>query len=472
MITLVPVLAAAALVTIAPPPDAPSLPRETIKKVWDENTLALVEKLAGFGTRHTLSAADEAGIASGRGIGAARVWIKKMLEEYARGEGMGNTDKAKAAMAGEPRLTVAFESFDAPKSTRLPEGGTLVNVVATLPGAMPESAKRRVYIVGHYDSRNADAMDAAGDAPGANDDASGVAAAMEAARVLAGVKLDSTVVFLLTAGEEQGLLGAQYHAAQAAARARENGETIIAVLNNDIVGDPRDHKGTGRSYSVRVFSEGLPRNPTAEQLAKIRATSGESDSPSRQLARFVEEIGSLYEGQVVTTALVFRQDRFLRGGDHIAFNDNGFPAVRFTTMRENYDRQHANVTTKDGAPYGDIARYIDSTYLGRVTRLNVAAAIHLANAPSTPANVRIVTAELGNPTTLRWQASPEGDVAGYEVVYRNTIEPMWTGGEVVDVGNVTEITLDKSKDDLFFGVRAYDHEGYRSVVGFAGAAKE
>lgn len=472
MITLAPAIIAAAFMSIAPPPEAPSLPRQTIKKVWDENTLALVEKLAGFGTRHTLSAADEAGIASGRGIGAARAWIKATLEQYARGEGMGNADKAGDAAPVEPRLTVAFESFEAPKSTRLPEGGTLVNIVAMLPGTMAggagDAAKRRVYIVGHYDSRNADAMDVKGDAPGANDDASGVAAAMEAARVLAGVKLDTTVVFLLTAGEEQGLLGAQYHAAQAAAR----GEKITAVLNNDIVGDPRDHKGTGRSYSLRVFSEGLPRNPTAEQLAKIRATSGESDSPSRQLARFVEEIGSLYEGQVVTTALVFRQDRFLRGGDHIAFNDNGFPAVRFTTMRENYDRQHANVTTKDGAPYGDIARYIDSTYLGRVTRLNVAAAIHLANAPSTPANVRIVTAELGNPTTIRWEASPESDVAGYEVVYRNTIEPMWTGGEVVDVGNVTEITLDKNKDDLFFGVRAYDREGYRSVVGFAGAAKE
>lgn len=440
----------ASLTAASPPPPPAHLQAEVLKLVEEGRLRQSVEKLSEFGTRHTLS--DTA--SPTRGIGAARNWLRSELEGYA---------------GTPPRLSVGFEEFDAPKSRRLPQGGRIVNVVATIPGRQKESADRRYYIVAHYDSRNTDPLDAEGDAPGANDNASGTAVALECTRVLAGLELDSTVVVLLTAGEEQGLLGAQYHAAQAAAR----GENILGVLNNDIVGDPTDPavKG-GRFYTVRVFSEGLPRNPTAEQLTTIRATAAESDSSSRQLARFVEFVGAQHGTALPQIGLVFRQDRFLRGGDHISFNDNGFPAVRFSVYREHYDRQHVNVTTQGSLPYGDLPRYTDAAYMAGVARLNLAVLINLANAPRPPANARIVNSELGNDTLLRWSPSPEPDVIGYEVVYRATTDSTWSEEQVRDVGRATEVTLKINKDDHFFGVRAYDRQGYRSPVSFAGTAKE
>lgn len=439
-----------ALALTAPPPPPAHLQADAIGKVEDARIRASVEKLAGFGTRHTLSDTTSAT----RGIGAARNWLKAELESY----------------AGNPaRLTAAFEEFEAPKSTRLPDGAHVVNVLATIPGKQKESADRRYYITAHYDSRNTDPMDAAGDAPGANDNASGSAVALECARVLSTLELDSTVVILLTAGEEQGLIGAHYHAAQAAARK----DNILGVLNNDIVGDPTDpNVQGGQFFTVRVFSEGLPRNPSAAQIASIRATSSESDSPSRQLARFVEFVGAQHENNLAQVGLVFRQDRFLRGGDHIAFNDNGFPAVRFSVFREHYDRQHVNVTTRDSLPYGDVPRYTDAAFMGRVARLNIATIINLANAPRPPADARIVNSELGNDTLLRWSPSPEPDVVGYEVVYRPTIDSTWNTETVRDVGAATEVRLKINKDDHFFGIRAYDRNGYRSPVTFAGTAKE
>jgi hypothetical protein len=445
---LTPILA---LALSSPPPPPVDPQTAAIALVQDARLSADVQKLASFGTRHTLS--DTA--SPDRGIGAARDWIKAELE--------------KCAGAETPRLTVAFEEFDAPKSLRLPAGGRIVNVLATLPGSMKEAADRRYYIVAHYDSRNGDPMDAAGDAPGANDNASGTAVVLECARVLSTLGLDSAVVFLLTAGEEQGLIGASYHAAQAAGR----GEKIMGVLNNDIVGDPSDpYNATNRFYAVRIFSEGIPRNPSAAALASIRLSASESDSPSRQLARFVESVGAQHENILPNTLLVFRPDRFLRGGDHLAFNDNGFAAVRFTVLREHFDRQHVNVETKDTLPYGDLPRYTDSSYMARIAKLNLATIMNLANAPRPPADVRIVSKDLGNETLLRWTASPEPDVIGYEVLYRPTSETAWPGELVRDAGRATELTLKISKDDHFFGVRAYDRKGYRSPVAFAGTAKE
>lgn len=316
-------------------------------------------------------------------------------------------------------------------------------------------------------------MDPECDAPGANDDGSGTAAVMEAARVLAGQRLDATLVFLCTAGEEQGLIGAKYHADQAAAR----GEHIAAVLNNDIVGDPRGPGGdpaTAARDRIRLFSEGLPRNPSATDLAKIRSLAAESDSPSRELARFIAEVANS-EGTAVRPMLVFRLDRFLRGGDHSAFNDAGFAAVRFCEVHEDYKRQHQNVRQEpgpDGKPVrmGDLPEFVDEEYLAEVTRLNVTALVHLANAPSPPADARVITAQLSYDTTLRWSASPEPDVAGYEVVWRDTTSPTWQG--VQDVGNATEATINQSKDNCFFGVRAYDKDGFRSPVAFPAAARE
>lgn len=438
----------------------PPLPKELAARVSPDAIYSYVTTLVSFGTRNTLSATDDPAC----GIGAARTYIRDTLRDFA-------SVMPRGAYGAGGEMVVSFESFIQPPTPngRIPEPTELVNVVAIIPGTL--SPERRYYVVGHYDSRNSDGLDRIGDAPGANDDASGTAVVMELARIIAEHgPLESTVVFLATAGEEQGLLGAKYHAAQAAAR----GEKILGVLNNDMVGDPSAPDGVpptpGARHLVRVFSEGIPRSAAdARALAEVRALSAESDSPSRQLARYIAEIGNLYD-LPVKPKLVFRPDRFLRGGDHSAFNEAGFPAVRFTELDENYSRQHQNVTEKDGKPYGDVPEYVDKAYLADVARLNLAAIVSLANAPSPPPRARLLVKELTHTCTIRWDPSPEPDVAGYEIVWRDTTDPMWIHAK--DVGNVTEYTLDMNKDDWFFGVRAYDKDGYRSPVSFPAAAQE
>lgn len=427
-------------------------PAAAMSRVNPDRALASVDRLASFGTRHTLSVTD----GPVRGIGAARNWLKSEF----------------AACAG---VDASLEGFDVPKMPRLPEGARVVNVVGVLPGSMPEAAERRYYVVGHYDTINSDRADAIGDAPGANDDASGTAVVLECARALAGMKLDATVVFLCTAGEEQGLVGAKYHADSA----RGRGELILGVLSNDIVGDAsipfipaeaigKDNPGTVSADTfVRIFSEGVPRLASAEEMARIRQLGAESDSLSRQIARFVVAVAEK-EQTAIRPKMVFRPDRFLRGGDHSAFNEAGFPAVRFTVPTEDYSRQHVNVTEKDGKPYGDLAKFVSGTYVAEVARLNAATLVHLANAPRPPGNVRVVTAALETSTTLRWERSPEPDTAGYELVWRETTSPDWQYSK--DVGDVIEFRTAASKDNVFFGVRAYDKDGYRSPVAFAGAA--
>jgi Zn-dependent M28 family amino/carboxypeptidase len=412
-------------------------------------------KLASFGTRHSLSDATSLT----RGIGAARTWMKQEFESYNSPDNAG-------------KLQVSFEEFEPPVTGRVSKPTRFVNVVAVLPGTMPEAAVRRYYVVGHYDSMPSDVMDPNSDAPGANDDASGTTAVMAIARAMAKRPCESTIVFLCTAGEEQSLLGAKYHADQAAQRK----EDIRAVLSNDIVGDsmgPGGDPAKATPTLIRVFSESIPRNPSAERLASIRSLSSESDSTSRQLARYIAEVADK-ENTTVRPMLVFRQDRFLRGGDHSAFNDAGFTAVRFTEVHEDYRHQHQTprIEKVDGkdVQYGDLPEFVDHEYLTNVARLNAAALVHLANAPSTPAKVRVITAKLEYWTTLRWDKSPEPDVAGYEVVWRETTSPTWQ--HTKDVGPATEVTIQESKDNYFFGVRAYDKNGYRSPVAFAGAARE
>lgn len=411
-----------------------------MERITPESVRHSVEMLVSFGTRHTMSDAKS----ETRGIGAARRWIRDEL----------------ASIEPKGRLEVFDESFETPKGPRVDVPTELVNVIAVLPGSMPEATNRRYYVVGHYDSRASDQMDREADAPGANDDASGVAVVIECARALVHERLDATIVFLATPGEEQGLLGAHYRASQAKA----DGEDIRAVLNNDIVGDPMGEPGL-----IRVFSEGIPRNAGAAELAQIRGLAAESDGGSRQIARYLEDVARI-ESCDVRPMMVFRPDRFLRGGDHSAFNERGFSAVRFTAVHEDYDRQHQDVRVEAEKRFGDTPEHVDAAYLAGVARLNAAALLHLANAPSTPGSVRIVTAQLERATTLRWSVSPEPDVAGYEVVWRDTTEARWTNSK--DVGIVTEITLPLNKDNVFIGVRAYDRDGYRSPVGFAGAARE
>ncbi len=403
----------------------------TVGAVDAARAIGVVRKLTSFGTRHTLS--DTA--SATRGIGAARRWLKEELE----------------------RSTALQVSFDAhtldADGARVPSAIELVNVVAVLPGAMPEARARRYYVVGHFDSRVNDVMDATSDAPGANDDASGVAVVLEAARVMASHRYDATLVFLATAGEEQGLYGAKLHAKAARAASLD----VRAVLNDDIVGDPSGPSGARHTGAIRLFSEGIP---AAADVAEIRKLAAESDSPSRELARYVADVAAQHALAVQPT-LIFRADRFLRGGDHTAFNEVGYPAVRFTTVEETYARQHTPA---------DLPGAVDPAYLANVARVNIAALAHLANAPRPPDAARIVTAELGNDVVLRWSACPEPDVAGYEIVWRSTTGATWTHAK--DVGTVLEVRLPMSKDDYFYGVRAYDRDGYVSPVAFAKAAQK
>ncbi len=422
---------------------------ELVERVTDDiraaRVLETVEGLALFGTRHTASSTDS----EERGIGAARRYLLSELEAYGG------------------RLVAAFD----PHPVTLRGGGEVevVNVVGYLPGAMPAAAARHYYVVGHYDSRASNGGDAQSDAPGANDDASGVAVVMELARVLANERLDASIVFLATAGEEQGLLGATAHVETVLADDAPGGaRDIRGVLNNDIVGDPNGPSyadGTPRVARdvIRVFSEGIPSGLSESEVANVRRLSSENDSPSRQLARHIADVAE-HHSLAVRPRLIQRPDRFLRGGDHTPFNRRGIPAVRFTEVFENYAHQHQDVREEDGVIFGDLPEFVDGDYLADVARLNAAALIHLANAPSSPPNTRVIVSSLTIDTTLRWDASPEPDVAGYEVLWRETTDATWT--HALDVGEALEATLELSKDNWAFGVRAYDAGGYRSPVSF------
>lgn len=429
---------------LAGPPERPAEVDALVGDVSEGSLRATIDTLVTFGTRHTMSdtASDE------RGIGAARRWLRGQLQSIADASGRGD-------------ITVELMRHAQPPSRRRPEGVEVVNVVMTIPGSMPEAAARRYVVLGHYDSRNASGGDSEGAAPGANDDGSGTALVLELARVFAARRCDATVVFLMTAGEEQGLFGANWFARTAI----DEGWDIRAALSNDIMGDPTGPGGRYTPATVRVFSEAIPSAASPTDLNTIRRLGSENDSSSRQLARYIADIAQRHD-TTVKPWIIYRTDRFLRGGDHSAFNDQGFAAVRFTEVHENYDRQHQNVRMIDGKPYGDVAEFVDETYLANVTRLNGAALYTLANAPSAPSNTGMLVQGLSIDTTLRWDPSPEPDVTGYEVVYRDTSSSAWQ--HVIDVGDVTEHVVDKSKDNWFFGVRAYDEHGYRSPVSFAG----
>ncbi len=419
-----------------------------IQAVSPEHLRATIDRLVGFGTRHTLSDTKS----DDRGIGAARRWLRDELQSIA--DSSGRTD-----------ITVELMRHKQLPSRRVPNEIEIVNVVMIIPGQMPEAKDRMYVVLGHYDSRNGDGMDAEGEAPGADDDGSGTAAVLELARVFSTRSCDSTTVFLMTAGEEQGLYGATWFTKTAVT----NNWNIQGALSNDIIGDPKGPDGRFDNKRVRVFSEALPRNATDEQKQMISRLGGENDSPSRQLARYIDDVAKRYN-TTVKPWLINRADRFLRGGDHTSFNREGFTAVRFTELYESYDRQHQNVREIDGRPYGDVAEFVDEHYLADVARLNGAVLYNLANSPSIPSKVRLITSGLANSTTIRWESSPEPDVAGYEVVYRDTTSHLWDN--VIDVGNINEYVTALSKDNWFFGVRAYDKDGHRSLVMFAGAGRE
>jgi hypothetical protein len=409
-------------------------------QVSAERIRADIEKLVSFHTRVTLSAQDQASIAMGRGIGAAREWIKSEFERYSRECG--------------GCLEVKADSFTEAPAERIPKPTEITNVYAVLKGTDPENAKRIVLVTGHYDSRNSDTLDIEKAAPGANDDASGTAVSLECARVLSQLKFPATIIFLTVAGEEQGLNGSRHFAKSA----KDQGWNVEAVLNNDIVGGDKSRE-QDRTV-VRVFSEGLPAAASERDIRRIRGLGGENDSASRQLARYVTEVGSSYEVGV-KPVMIFRLDRYLRGGDHFSFNQQGFAAVRFTEWREDFHHQHQDVRTENGVEYGDLPKFVDFEYVGRVARLNAATLAALASAPAPPANVRFETKHLENDSTLTWEAAPGGLATEYEVLWRATTSPEWE--HVQNVGQVVRATLKISKDNVIFAVRTIDKDGRRSL---------
>ncbi len=423
-----------------PPDTADVRIARALQDISAERIRATVEKLVSFHTRQTLSAQDDAAIAEGRGIGAAREWIKAEFERYSK------------ACGG--CLEVKSDSFTEAAAGRIPAPTQITNVYAVLKGTDPQSAKRIVLVTGHYDSRNSAELDASGDAPGANDDASGTAVSLECARVLSQQKFPATILFLTVAGEEQGLNGSSHFAQMA----KQQGWDLEAVLNNDIVGG--DQSAGQDSSVVRVFSEGLPQAATEAQMRRIRALGGENDSPSRELARYIAEVARTYRTGV-EPRMIFRLDRYLRGGDHSAFNQKGFAAVRFTEFREDYNHQHQDVRTDKGMEYGDLAKFMNFEYVANVARLNAATLASLASGPAPPVEVRLVTKNLENDSTLTWESSPGGLATGYEVVSRATSSPTWES--VFAVGQANRATLKLSKDNVIFAVRAVDAQGHRSL---------
>ena len=410
------------------------------REVSPQRIESSIRTLVSFGTRNTLSDQND----TKRGIGAARNWI---FDEFQRiGAECGGC------------LIVEKQTFLQPKAARVPEPVNLTNVVATLKGT---SDPGRVYVIsGHYDSMCSSPTDAKCDAPGANDDASGASVSLELARVMSKHKFDATIIFMTVAGEEQGLLGSTYFVEQAKAEEMN----IEAMLNNDIVGGTLSFKNASDRQSVRVFSEGVPSNETEQEANVRRGTGGENDSPSRQLARFVKEGGDMYLPKF-RVVMVYRRDRYLRGGDHIPFLQRGFTAIRVTETHEDYTHQHQNVRVENGIRCGDLPEFVDFGYVANVARINLIALARLASAPARPKNVGMVTARLDNDTELKWDAVAAADLAGYEILWRDTTSPVWTGSRFV--GNVAGYVMKgMSKDNFFFGVRAVDKSGNQSPVSF------
>jgi len=425
-----------------------SKPNPQIEKILGEISAANIEKvmrkLVGFGTRHTLSSQDD----PARGIGAAWRWIKEEMDRYGRESG--------------GRLIVTTDEFIQQPTQRVPQATKLVNVVATLPGSQPES-KDRIYVVsGHYDSCvcSQGMTDATSDAPGASDDASGTAVVMEMARVMSKYQFDATLVFLTVAGEEQGLLGANHWAEEA----KTKNLNIAAMFTNDIVGNTLGGAGVKDNARIRVFSEGVPSTETEAETRIRQSNGGENDGPSRQLARYIKEAAERYLNNFEVT-LVFRRDRYGRGGDHNAFLQRGYPAVRFTEPNEDFTRQHQRVREEDGVKYGDVIEMVDFPYIAQVARVNAAAMASMALAPASPSGVSFKSSRQEYNTTLTWKPNAEPDVAGYRVVWRETYQPFWQRG--VDVGNVNEYVMKVlSKDDYFFAVQAIDKDGNASSPSF------
>src|SRR5215216_4793741 len=383
-----------------------------VREIDARNIERSIRQLVAFRTRNTLSEQNN----PTRGIGAARDWL------YA--------EFLKTAEASHGRMTVEKQSYEQAKAARVPEPTIITNVVATIKGSQPEATDRIYVVSGHYDSMCNSPTDAKCDAPGANDDASGTAAVLEMARVMAKHEFDATIVFMAVAGEEQSLLGSTHFAEQA----KQKNWNIDAMFTNDIVGNTLGGNGLRDHGRIRVFSEGVPSNETPAEATTRRSVGGENDSASRQLARFIKETGDAFVPQF-KVIMLYRRDRYGRGRDHIPFLERGYPAVRFTEVNEEFRHQHQNVRVENGVQFGDLPEFVDFAYVANVARVNAASLAALAWAPSRPKGVTIVAQRLSNDTELRWDANKEPDLRGYEIVWRETIDAVWTNSK--PVGNAT-----------------------------------
>jgi hypothetical protein len=342
---------------------------------------------------------------------------------------------------------------------RIPQPTAIVNVVATLPGVQAESRDRLYVVSGHYDSMPSSPIDGESPAPGANDDASGTAAVIELACVMSKYQFDATLVFMAVAGEEQGLIGATFWAKAAKAK----GLNVAGMITNDIIGNTKGADGTQIRDRVRLFAEGVPpTKETSDEVLALMRSGGENDFPTRQLARFIKENADRNLNDIKVD-MIYRRDRYLRGGDHIPFLEAGYAAVRMTEPIEDYRHQHQTPRVENGVQLGDVPEFVDFDYVAKVARVNAIALASLANGPAAPREVQMETLTLENDSTLRWKANTEPDVAGYRIVWRDTTSPFWDKRK--DVGNVTRATIKGvSKDNVFFGVEAYDKDGNTSVV--------
>ena len=408
---------------------------QAVAQVSAEHLRATDEHLVAFGTRNTFSEHAPAG----RGVFAARDWIAGEFRRIAAGT--------------DGRMTVALDEYvQHADGKRVPRDVKISSVVATLRGDEPGG---RTYVMSsHYDSRNTDDADGTRDAPGADDNGSGTAAVLEAARVLAAMHPHATLIFATYDAEEQGLFGSAHHV-QAL---RTAGADVQGNLNNDIIGASVGGRGENNPGMVRIFSEALPAGTDPH---RVNLLGSENDSPSRELARFARETGRQYvpglDGQ-----LIYRADRFLRGGDQESFTAAGYPAIRFVEPVETFAHQHQDVRMQSGVQYGDLGRFMDFDYLAHVTCMNVAVLAALANGPGRPAKAWVTTKELTNDTTLGWTA-----VAGavrYDVARRRTTDALWT--DFTDAGGGTTVTLPYSKDNWLFGVRAVDAQGHAGMVAY------
>jgi hypothetical protein len=423
-----------------------------LRQISADRIQANITRLVEFSNRSTIGS-TETDLKPGTGVLAAGDWIKAQFESYSKECG------GCLEVSFDESLEQAGQGFNG-GAPRIVKPTPLRNVVAVMKGSDPTAAKRMYLVTGHYDTRETDVMDTHDPAPGANDDASGTAVSLEAARVLSKLKFPATIVFVTVAGEEQGLNGSR-HLAQ---RARKEGWELEGVLNNDIVGgDTTPGDSLQSKRRVRVFSEGIPASATPEQIRQIVNIGAENETPSRQLARAILAVGRTYRDADLAPVMELRLDRFLRGGDHRSFSEEGFAAVRFTEWRENYDHQHQHVRVENGKDYGDLLKFDDFHYIARVARLNIATLATLASSPGVPQHVRVLTSNLDNDTILKWDppASPTPTVQ-YQIVWRETAVNDWQYG--VDAAKspgseANSVRLPVSKDNVFFGVRACTASG-------------